>query len=65
LVLAALVSAPAAAATVVILPAPGSMSQPRIYSDGSDDEAIYVCTTLGDLRSGRCSVQRGVPRRHR
>jgi hypothetical protein len=64
-VLATLATAPATAATVVILPSPGSMSQPRIYSDGSGDSSIYVCSALSDLRSGRCSVQRGSPRRHR
>jgi hypothetical protein len=58
-------AAPAGAATVVILPAPGSMSQPRIYSDGSSDDSIYICTAPGESGRGRCSVQKGsAPRRH-
>jgi hypothetical protein len=58
-------AAPAGAATIVILPAPGSMSQPRVYSDGSRDDSIYVCTAPSETSNGRC-IQKGgnPPRRH-
>jgi hypothetical protein len=58
LLTAAAVTAPIQAATIVILPGPGSLSQPRIFSDGTSDASIYVCSTPNDLRSGRCSIQR-------
>jgi hypothetical protein len=55
---------PAAAATIVILPSSGSMGQPRIFSDGSRDASVYVCSSPSDLRSGRCSLQKpAAPRR--
>ena len=38
------VAGPAGAATIVLLPSPGSMSAPRIVSDGTDSKDVYVCT---------------------
>ena len=59
----AMAAAPAGAATIVLLPSPGSMSQPRIFSDGSSDASVYVCRTTSDLRSGRCSLEKRAPPR--
>lgn len=64
LFLAVALVAPAEAATIVLLPPAGSMSQPRIFSDGAADDWVYVCSSPSDLRNGRCSVQKGsTPRR--
>ena len=59
------VAAPAGAATIVLLPSPGTKSAPRIVSDGTDSKDVYVCTAPSELHSPRCSLQRsGAPHRH-
>ena len=49
---------PAGAATIVLLPSPGSMSAPRSVSDGTDSKDIYVCTAPSELHGQRCRLQR-------
>ena len=53
-----------AAATVILLPAPGSMSAPRIVDDGGKNKAVYVCTAPSELGSGRCTLQKERASRH-
>jgi hypothetical protein len=61
--LAVAASAPVCAATFVILPSAGSMSPPRIVSDGRKSGDVYVCTAASDIRGGRCSLQKSVSAR--
>jgi hypothetical protein len=62
---AAFAAMPACAATFVLLPPAGSMSSPRILSDGNGDDLVYVCTSASDIRKGRCSLQKNSQPRRR
>ncbi|MDB5672348.1 MAG: hypothetical protein JWO25_3307 [Alphaproteobacteria bacterium] len=65
LALAIAAPVPVCAATFVLLPSPGSMSPPRIVSDSSGSDDVYVCSAPSDLHGRRCSLQRSAPaRRH-
>ena len=51
-------AAPANAATIVILPEPGSMAAPRIYDVSGNPNDVYVCASMTHLASGACTLQR-------
>jgi hypothetical protein len=62
---ATMIAAPAGAATIVMLPAPGSMEGPRIFVGDGDPSEIYVCSFPTELGGGRCSLHRAKPRGRR
>jgi hypothetical protein len=64
-VAAAMIAAPAAAATIVMLPAPGSMDGPRVFVGDGDPDEIYVCSFPTEPGGGRCSLHHARPRGRR
>jgi hypothetical protein len=49
----------AQAATIVLLPEPGSMSPPTIIvdPDASKDDPVLVCGSMAQLSAGTCVLQ--------
>lgn len=65
LVAAAMIAVPAGAATIVMLPAPGSMEGPRVFVGDGDPDEIYVCSFPTEPGGGHCSLHRARPRGRR
>ncbi len=63
--IAAMAATPAAAATIVVLPAPGSMAAPLVFVGEGDPDDIYVCSLPTEPGGGHCSIHHIRPRRHR
>jgi hypothetical protein len=61
--LAAMAAAPAGAATIVVLPLPGSMASPRVFLGEGDPDEVYVCTLPTEPGGGHCSLHHARPRR--
>jgi hypothetical protein len=63
--MAAMAAAPAGAATIVVLPSPGSMGSPLVFVGAGDPDDIYVCSLPTEPGGGRCSFHHARPRRRR